>query len=100
MKLCWNKSHLAQLGVSDFYARLILLGIESGLHAQARRGACAGDQRHDHLVTGQWLAPPVARDVTEKPMLDLVPFARAWREVANAQRQSRPLGQALQRYLP
>src|SRR5580658_8204543 len=48
----------------------------------------------------QRFTAPVLRNVTEEPMLDLVPFARSRRQVADAQSQSRPFGQLLQRNLP
>ena len=41
------------------------------------------DQVHHHLPTHQRPAPPVLRDVTEHPVLDLVPLARPRRKVAH-----------------
>ena len=45
-------------------------------------------------------SPPVLRDVTEHPVLDLVPLARARREVADRNPQPQLVGQALQLQLP
>src|SRR3712207_7567213 len=42
----------------------------------------------------------VLRDEGEQPVLDLVPFAGARREVADAERQARLVGQPLQLPLP
>jgi hypothetical protein len=36
-----------------------------------------GDEFDDDFSTYEWLSPPVRRDVTEHPVLDLVPFASA-----------------------
>src|SRR5512135_3182125 len=44
--------------------------------------------------------PPVHRDVREEPVLDLVPLARARREVADGDLQTRLVGEALQFHLP
>jgi len=40
-------------------------------------------QLDDHLVTDQWATTPVHRDEREQAVLDLVPLARARREVAH-----------------
>ena len=50
------------------------------------------DQVDDHLVAHQRLAAPVLADEREEPVLDLVPFARARREVAD--RDRRPVSSA------
>jgi hypothetical protein len=41
------------------------------------------DQVDDHLVAGQRPAAPVLADVREQAVLDLVPLARAGREVTD-----------------
>src|SRR5512142_2134659 len=44
--------------------------------------------------------PPAHRDVREQPVLDLVPLARARREVADGDLQARLVGEALEFHLP
>jgi hypothetical protein len=47
------------------------------------------DQLDDHLVGDQRPTPPVARDVAEQPVLDLVPLGGAWREMAHRHLKAR-----------
>src|SRR5207245_2075888 len=58
------------------------------------------DQIHDHRETHERLAPPVAADVREEPMLDLVPLTGPGREVTDGDRHARAGGQPLQFPLP
>ena len=74
--------------------------VQFGLNRQAAPGGRCPDQVHYHLTTDQGPAPPVLRDMTEHPMFDLVPLARAGREVTHRHRQAEPIGQILQFVLP
>jgi hypothetical protein len=67
-------------------ARGVLAGVQGGLDAQTAAGAGRRDGLDDHLVAGQWPAPPVDGDVGEQPVLDLVPLRRARRVVADRDR--------------
>jgi hypothetical protein len=59
----------------------------SGRDASKMRGDPRGGQR---------TAAPALCDVTEETMLDLVPFRRPWRIMADVERQPRFVGQRLQ----
>ena len=59
-----------------------------------------GNQIDDHLVVNQWPTPPILGYVAEHPMLNLVPFARAWRKVAHINSQIRLIGKLLQLHFP
>src|ERR1051325_8194105 len=50
-------------------------------------------------MADQRTTSPVQTDVTEHPMLDLVPLARARREVTHMHRQTSRVGKALQSHL-
>ena len=54
----------------------------------------------NHCKGCQGLAPPVAADIREEPMLDRGPLARSRREVASRDRQAGAIGQLLQFPLP
>lgn len=76
------------------------VGIEFGFDFQAGAGGGASDQIDDHFVVIQRLAPPVHTDMTEHAMLDLIPFAGSWREMADRDAQPRLVSQPLQGHLP
>ena len=60
---------------------------------QSRSGSCMTNQFHDDLTIEQRTTTPVLRDLAEQAMLDLVPLARPWWEMANAHRQPQPVRQ-------
>ena len=71
------------LCIGDLDACGISGGIDLAFDVEAGpRGGCR-DQLHDGLITDQRLAPPVLRDEREQLMLDLVPFAGAWRQMTD-----------------
>jgi hypothetical protein len=51
---------------------------------------------HDGLVADQRLTAPVLCNEREQPVFDFVPFAGAWREMANRDRQTQFIGEILQ----
>jgi hypothetical protein len=65
------------LGISDFDAGGVGVGIDLALDLQA--GICGGrrDQLNDGLVADQRAPAPVLRDEGEQAMLDLVPLCAA-----------------------
>src|SRR5260370_8833177 len=69
--------------------------VELTLHRESglRRGR--RDQLQDHCVARQRLAAPVLADPGKETMLDLVPFARARRQVADREGGTRFTGQLL-----
>src|SRR6266508_2183650 len=94
------QSKIAHLSFRDLNAGSVFSGVELGLYAQARGGAGVPDQLDERFERSQWLAPPVLRDVTEEPMLDLVPLARPWRKVTDSDAQPSVVGEPLQFVLP
>ena len=88
------------LCLADLGSAGVGTGVEFRLHFQPFGRGGVGDQVDDDLMAHQRLTAPVLRDVTEEPMLDLVPFARSRRKVADAQTQSRSVRQLLQSNLP
>jgi len=58
------------------------------------------DQVHDDGSRAERLTSPVLGDVAEHPVLDLVPLARAGREMADRDPQPQVVGQTLQRHFP
>ena len=71
------------LGVGDFDARRIAVGIDLALHLQAGLGRGGGNQLDDGLVADEGPTAPVLGDERKEAMLDLVPFAGAGRKVAD-----------------
>jgi len=64
--------------------------VELGLHAKPRFGSGVADQVDNALAGAQRLAAPVARDMAEQAMLDLVPLAGPGRKVTDADPPSTP----------
>src|SRR5262252_6697786 len=92
-----NSRHLARTHLD---ADRILPRIESRLDTQPRRRAGTTNEADDHLAAQQGLSPPVRSDMAKHTMLDLVPFARARREMAYRYMQPRLIGEPLQLCLP
>ena len=89
-----------RLLVADFYSRFVMVRIQGGLHHKPRACCRVGDEIDNHLITCQRATTPVLGDKTEKTVFDLVPFAGAWRKMADFQTESRLVRQFLERYLP
>ena len=64
-------------GIVDLDPARVGVGVECGAQPQALGRGRAGDQVDDGLQTFQGAPAPVAGDVAEHPVLDLVPFAGA-----------------------
>ena len=67
---------------------------------QASLSRGGGDKLDDDFMTDQRLAAPILGDVTEEPMLDLVPLARRRRKMTDADLQAGFLAQLRQAPLP
>src|SRR5688572_24725879 len=74
--------------------------IELGSHVQARAAVSRTDETDDRREIDERGAPPVHRDMREQAMLDLVPLARARREVTHRHGEPRPIGELLELPLP
>ena len=89
-----------EVGIADLDAGFVGVLVERSLHAQALVGSDAADQVDHHLSAQQRSASPVVGDVAEHPMLDLVPFAGAWRKMAHVDNQTSFIGELLQFHFP
>ena len=94
------QGEVAHLRLGDDEAGLIASLIELGLDAQPGGRAGVADQLDEGLEGAERTPAPVLRDVAEEPVLDLVPLARARREVRDVDAEAQVVGQALQRGLP
>ncbi len=74
---------LIEFLIGDLDASRIGLWIQFRMNLKTGGGGGTGDEVDDGFETSQWLAPPVLADAGEEPMLDFVPLAGTWREVAN-----------------
>lgn len=86
--------------IRDFQACRISRRVQFGVNTQPRLRGGMSDQIDDHLVTDQGPAAPILGDVTKQPMLDFVPFACPWRQMADGQSQACRICQPLQFRLP
>ena len=82
--------------IADLDPRRIGVGVQGRLHGQAGAGVGGADQLDDGFIARQRLTAPVLGDGGEQPMLDLVPFAGARREMAHRDRQAGLIGPALE----
>ncbi len=82
MEFVLDQIDVEKLLVSDRSRFFVFLFIEPCVHFQPFLGSGAADQLHDDVECLQRYPLPVARDVAEKTVLDLVPFARARRKMA------------------
>ena len=88
------------LGVGDLDALWIWVGVEFAFDGETGFGCDCRDELDDGLVADQRLSTPVLGDEREEPMLDLVPFAGAWRQMANGDLDAELLGEGLKLDLP
>src|ERR1019366_4748659 len=72
----------------DLDAPCVGVAIESRLDDESGAGFRCGNQTHYRAVVGEGPAAPVQGDEGEEPVLDLVPLARAGREVAHGDGKS------------
>ncbi len=88
------------LGIGDFEALWIGVGIQ--LAGDGEAGGCGGggDQLDDGAARDERSATPVLRDVTKQPMLDLVPLGRSGRIMANRDGEPGLIGEFLEFHLP
>src|SRR5512144_439220 len=88
--------HRGEFLVANLAALRIGVGVEFGLNLQAGGGGGIGNQVDDNLEADQGPPTPVLADVSKQAMLDLIPLARARRQVTDRDRQARIVGKALQ----
>ena len=100
VKFITHQHHCGQLRLAHLHPGRILPSVELRLHAKPRRRSRVADAVDNGFVGRQRSPTPVRRDVAEKSVLDLVPFARAGGEVAHLDRQANLIGQPLKLVLP
>src|SRR2546427_1247334 len=98
LPLCCAKSW--QLLSRDLTTGGIDVLVQFRPNRQPRLGRRVTNQVDHHLTAHQRPTAPVLRDVADHPVLDLVPLARPWREVAHGDAQSALIGKPLQLDLP
>ena len=79
---------LAHLGLLDADAFRVGALVEGALDGEAGLGCGPADQLDHRGPALQRLAAPVLRDVTEQPVLDLVPFRGSGRIVVDMKREA------------
>src|SRR5450755_5059445 len=100
MELVRFDAYGGQLGVGDHNTLRIRVEVQVGMYRESALGPGAGNEIDDNLMTDQGLPPPVHRDEGEHAVLDLVPLARAWREVTHADVQPSLAGETAQLEFP
>ena len=93
MELVRFDAYGGHLDISDDDTLGIRVRVQLRAHGESALGLRASDEIDDHLMTDQRLRPPVHRDEGEHAVLDLVPLARARREVAHTDVQPGLLGE-------
>ena len=89
-----------EVSVTDDHA--FGVGVRIDFRADRQSASClgVGDELDDDLMADQGATAPVHGDEGEQAVLDLVPLARAWREVAYANAQAGFLREPTQLQLP
>ena len=88
------------LVVIDFHAFGIGVGIDLALHFQTGVGGGGGDELHDGEIADERASAPILGYEREQAVLDLVPFARAGRQMMDGDLDAEFIGQRLQFALP
>ena len=73
------------LGIGDLDAGRIGVGVDLALHLEAGVGGGGSDQLDDRLVADERPSAPVLGNEREQPMLDLIPFAGAGRQMTDGE---------------
>src|SRR5215217_2540895 len=94
------EAHRGELRVGHGHAFGVQPAIQLRSNAESRPTPRRADETDDRRQVHQRGAPPVHRDVGEQPVLDLVPLARAGREVTDRDGEAGAIRQALQLPLP
>lgn len=87
--------YFTELLSGDLAPRHIGFAVQPRVHFQTLSGGGRTNEIHDRLVGLQRHSLPVARDVTEETMLDLVPLARPGRVMARFENHPGLVGELL-----
>src|ERR1019366_3102573 len=96
----WGNSYGGELGIGDFDSFLIGGVVDCGANAQTLLSSGCGDEVDDDFMAYQWPTPPIQADEREQSVFDLIPLARAGREVAHSDCQAEFVGQLLKFQFP
>src|SRR3990170_1908080 len=77
----WFQPYGREFSIGDLDPGGIGVGIQLGTNTETGAGGRVTDQLDHDLMAHKRPSPPVLGDMTEHPVLDLVPFARPWGEV-------------------
>jgi len=86
---------VVHVGVADFDAGGIGVGVDLGLDLEAGFRGGRGDQLDDGLIADEGLSTSVLGDEREEAMLDLVPFAGTGRQMADRYSHAEFVGELL-----
>ena len=92
--------YFGELFIGNPDASPVEVGIQLRLDPQSLLRRRAADQVDDDGSRAKRLATPVLRDVAKHAVLDLVPLARARREMADRDPQAQVVRQTLQHHFP
>jgi hypothetical protein len=84
VELIADDVHAGKFRVGDLDPFLVVAGVKAGVDLQSGAGRGRSDQVDDDLQALQRAPAPVQADVAEEAVLDFVPLAGSWREVADA----------------
>jgi hypothetical protein len=100
VEICVFDGEGCHFRVADAEVFFVGARIKFGVDAQVCFGRAGADQFNDRLVTAQGFAASVFCYLTEHPVFDFIPFARAWREVAYRHAQAALVGPLLEAFFP
>ncbi len=100
VKVGMRDEQRVHLGVGHLDTDGVFPSIELGLDGEPCGRAHAPNERHHGFSVDQRTPAPVLGDVTEEPVLNLVPLGRAGREMRDADGEAGAVRESLQLHLP
>src|SRR2546425_9645576 len=100
MEVAANYREAAQLQLRYDGTFGVQAAIKPSPYAQSRSCTRVANEVDDRFQGSERLPSPVLCDMTEEPVLNLVPLARAGREVADDDIEARVVGEPLKLKLP
>src|SRR5580700_935364 len=100
MELFLVQCQLLRLSLRSLDANRVRVIIQARLDMEALTGSRTSNELDNGLVGGERFSAPVSGDMAKEPVLDLIPLARARREVADMYSKSCLIGKILELGLP